>query len=339
MGRTVTLIERGAAALLGGALLYCQMQLVQSYYNSDNATLKMVVPLFSIALAIAPSAIHRLWKERLRISAVLLTGIAAFTFLISCSSTLARVSEFRAAKGSGAAAIAHAYAEAKAALQQAEDDEKVQAAKVDQFCSVTTTSQTYSKKARTDTKIISPLCAPAQTELERRQGYTTSARRQLAAVPPVPEADADIKGLAALLQVSPALVDKYWPAGMPLGLEFIMWAAFLVTFRPMSYPIEEEAPRRPAIGDGDNVTVLEGDDVLLAPQEYVNACVAKWIDEQGLPVGLSSSQARAQFNAWLRSQETVSPVRFGKALTALGVKKRKLGGRVMIADQPVRRAR
>lgn len=72
------------------------------------------------------------------------------------------------------------------------------------------------------------------------------------------------------------------------------------------------------------------------PQPTVNSLVKNWIAEIGVPVGETVGVCRTAFIKWAKLEDAaVSYVRFGRALTALGIKRRTLSGRkVIVGPKP-----
>jgi hypothetical protein len=286
----------------------------------------------SVLLGIVPAWAHSAWRERRYLVCLVLTMLGAVLFVQSFSSAFARVTEFRADRGSSAQDVTAAHARAKKAVEDAGSAEATASANVDKFCSATSAVVTQSRsgrRVRTETKAptANPLCETWTVQLSTRQENTRRARAALDDLPPVPAASADIQAMAAALHLDVAVVEAYQPAFLPLGIELGLMACFFIAFRPLpARAIEETEPVRrtpvPMQGTLDTVDVM--------PQDFINALVSKWLDTEGIPEGLTITQAHAKFNAFLKAQPIISLTRFGRALSANGVKKCTKQGRVYV---------
>lgn len=316
---------------IGGLALFKQVQIISEFYGAGNTTLMWVAPLVSITLAFLPIWLERAWHERRYLTSVGFLIMFLVGTAFSLTNVIGRVSEFRSGKGASAVAIAQQHAEAKSALARAEAEEATASVNVDKYCSATTTIQTRGKKVRTETTAADPRCDTWTAELGRRQSNTILARRQLTAVPPVPEIDADTKRTAAMLHLDPATVEQWQPALMPGFLELTMIFCFLFAFRPLDYTVEEAPQLARALPD--NVIPFERDG-WLSDQKMINGLVSAWIADVGLDT-LSDVQVRsaaAMFNTWLRTRKViVGETAFGIALNDLNIAKRVKQGRKHIA--------
>ncbi len=339
MDRLVTLVQRLVALAIGGVFLWGQIYLIEQAYAS-NTTLRIVVPAFSFLLAVCPSWCHRSFKEGRWFLSTLCTFVCALVFMGNLIATLARVDDFRAGKGATADAVRRELEDAETALQRAESSEAEAASSVAKFCAATTTQQTVTgsgkKKSYTAAKVTDARCADWTGQLAARQEVTAAVRTAKGKIV-IPDVDADTKRLAARLHLSPDTVEQWQPAIMPVLLEFSMMLAFSFAFRPLTYTVDEPRVARDTAVLPDNVIAFEPRDCLIMSQQVVNGLVAKWIEDEGLPVDMPIGQACEKFNAYLKRQRIVNVKLFGKALTDLGVPKRKKGGYTLIAAPDRRR--
>jgi len=332
----VPMLGRLPLLAIGLVALYWQVQLIKEYYGGGSA-IAWIAPLISIVVALCPHWAGTAFRQSHRTIGVGFLGLFVFLFLVSVMASIGRVGEFRAAKGSSAAAIQQQHDVAKSAVDRAVEAVRVASANVDNFCAATTTSKTMtregskkkSKAVSTQTVEADPRCDNWQAELQTRRDSAEKARNALAAVPPVPDANADAHRIAAMLPfLSAQTVEEWQPALMPLGLELIMSLVFPFAFRPLEYQVEE-APERSL---PDNVVRFPSTDGLIMDVKVVAGLVALWINDEGLPVDQPIAKACERFNAWLKRQNLVSPKMFSKALDAAGVQKRMKGGRTLIAN-------
>jgi hypothetical protein len=311
-------IKRTIAGGIGTGALYTQVQLISEFFAGSSTTLLHAIPLVSVSLALTMVAFD--WSIKERAWAKALGSIILFLLLsvVSLSGTLGRVSEIGADKAAAASQARDTLANATRSLKTA------QAAQIEAQDNVETQCARSAPKAK---------CKYWTAELTRREANTTKLDLALAAVPPVVDADATAKRIAGMTGLDAATVDRWYPALIPLGLELIVLFTFWIALAPGRAPripkhnqLQKALAQQPVTprrkrGPGNRTTIRQAD---------LTVKVDEWMQVSGRYGEMTVAQAFVAFEAWAQLDVPLSLVKFGKALTACGAKKRRLDGRVVI---------
>lgn len=329
------------AFTVGAGAVVIQVSYTWATLPSDELAMRAAPILFAVSLATSLVMAEKHFKRWEVLKA--LGWLIAFAFLLSCNlqTTITRVAEVRALKSASGEHVGEIQREAKAALVKALADEDEAREQMHHFCEMTTTNadtETTGKGKKTrstrkTTTSVDPRCA-SWTELNAAAvAKTNDARSRVANAAVSSSVDGvspAAKSVALLTKWDEVTVDHAMDFIQPLGLDVLALISFLTAFSSKARQTNPR-PRKEKVSTPPTgtPTVVKG-----LPQVEINALVAQWIGEAGLPLGEGMGACLTTFRKWADLDESqVTPVTFGRAFTVLGIERRSLNGRKVVAGR------
>lgn len=343
-------IGRVGAFFAGAGAVWVQVHYTWASLPHGDVAMKAAPVLFAVGLAGSLVAVECHWhrSQYWKVLGWLITF--AILFVGNMQTTVTRVAEVRALKSAESEHAGDIQKDAREALKLALGHEEDARNKVRDYCeamiktTATTTEPTGKKRSRhtrtikkTETS-VDPRCEPARVTLADTERDTEAARTRLAnsavssspdGVSPAAQSVSNLTGFDA------KKIDHAMDFVQPLGLDALALIAFLTAFSGSARrepPAKRKKARKPETApapvNGTNL-VVKG-----IPQSEVNTLVERWITDNGLPVDKGMGACLKLFMEWSQLPETaVSFVTFGRAFDALGIERRSLNGRKVVAGR------